>query len=288
MGTLTIHFRGACTHFRNVVPGVPHRVVLVDGTAARFGIVAVHGGAYEKYILFPHAPFLFDDQPQRGRRGVNVRGCIDEGHIYSGVQLDVANASRAPLRYDDNFTRIPPIAEYADDYEVSPDVVMDGNAACYFDFSSGDVRSETIGEALHGVVTVQTDGDPVVRVTPLAERRRGGRAHELRVASGTNLFVENGDMARPEPYAPFDFLLHFLTAKRGIPRMLTRQPYGRRRSSLHGKIHPSVYGSHLTALLETGWPAPRALDVDAFPAMPAGSFAPALDHGASCSDSRYP
>jgi hypothetical protein len=59
MALLKIHFRGICVHFRHLVPAIPHRVVLPNATALRFGLVDMPGASRTlPYVLAPHFPML--------------------------------------------------------------------------------------------------------------------------------------------------------------------------------------------------------------------------------------
>jgi hypothetical protein len=287
MGEVTVHFRGACTHFHGVVPDVPHRAVLVNGSAIRFGKLLPHSwlpDGRQQYALFPHVGFLQLLDPEFQPR-FQVENAIEKGFIHAPVRLQIANAQKHGLFHELAFrNRIPRLTEYVEDYRYSPDVVLNGRATCYFDFSDGHVGSETLGnDARHTMVTVQTDGDPVLRVTPMGIGGRGAKPVDIPLPSASDLYVANRDLAWPEREAPFDFLLHFLTSAEGIPQRLTRAPHGFP-ETLDEAPPIWVYTKHLWMLLRTGWPGLKAdIKPENFNDLKA-----LLATSPTCSDSQYP
>ena len=236
MTTLKILFQGICTHFLNVVPDVPHRVVLPDASPFRFGMISLLDEPQAQdifYFLMPHFAFLrtYPTLPE----ALDVYGVMKDGNMYGGASLSVANASGDRLEYGNFFDEVPQITGFYPAYEWSHDVVIGRNAVCYLDLHSGHLEKFTEPNAAVGVVaTVQTDGPPQLLVQPFS----GAASTTIPLAvdhSGTAYLLvgNNGvDCDRPEAEQNFDFLLHYLTAKTGIPSELTQRTPGMPLSTL--------------------------------------------------------
>jgi hypothetical protein len=220
MGTLSLYFHGACTHFRGVVPGVPHRVVLVDAMNIRFGEFAVRNqksiSKSTLYTLMPHVAQVSD---VRAEHDLTVPGVMDEGFLDTGAHFRVVNAVGA-LEYPNDYATIPPMTAFVDHYHYSTEVVLGGRAACYFDLFSG-VLSIAKG---HLAVDIRTEGSPILRVTPFDNNLA---ARDIVLGDEAVLSISNRDVvgaALGAEGSEEDFLLHFLTDVRGIPRVLTQRP----------------------------------------------------------------
>ncbi|HEX7150307.1 MAG TPA: hypothetical protein VF618_02380 [Thermoanaerobaculia bacterium] len=225
MGKLTVHFHGICTHFIGIVPGIPHRVVLPDATALQLGIVNVadSGGTY---FLMPHFSILRMTNTVI-QQTIGIPGAIDGGNIIDGVRLQVANPSRVGNHYDDSFIAgVPRLKDFVDQYAYSEEVVIGGRAAVYFDlFSAVFVVPfpEPQTQATDVIATIDTIGAPELLVTTF----RGGPAARFNLAAHpedddaeVELLVANQGMDCFAPTNQLDFLLHYLTARTGIPRQL--------------------------------------------------------------------
>jgi hypothetical protein len=214
---LNVHFRGICTHFRGIVPGVPHRTVLPDAASMRTGSITVGKGPVKDYTLPPHYPFI----STVSRQTIDVPGLIKRGKIIGGVRLQIVNAVEKVLEYDDEFKRIPALADYVTDYVPSTEVVHGGRARCYFDIFSGHVSSEKKRHERHATIRIRTDGTPLLQVTPLLESSESP-AHVWRIElQSEKLVFMNGTKACGGKYSIYDFLLNYLTAQRGIPHTVT-------------------------------------------------------------------
>jgi hypothetical protein len=242
--SLEIHTYGVCTHFAHgVVSGVPHRVVLPNAATVRYGRAAltddaVHRGEEVLYYLMPHFARLESSGPAHPW----LAGLIENGWIRERVRLQVINCVESTVHYhrDDS---TPRLTAYVPDYSYSGDVVFHGRAACYFDVYGGKVHGVGPKDGKAGWVTIsmQTNGPPQLLVTPLGP---ASLPVPTPVASHT-LSLENGDGASEytlalknlelkceddlcvdEARGAYDFLLHYLTARGGIPRNLTKPTPG--------------------------------------------------------------
>ena len=272
---VTVEFRGICTHFRNAVPGVPHRVVLPQTSSWRpGGFVAPGIDTPREYLLPPHFPYIYGKEAEQGKRHLLDGPGIKNGFIEVGLRLQIANAIGETLDYDPLFdTEVPRVADFVEYYRYSDGVVIGGRAACYFDVFRGAVRSTLHGEAYRTVITIQTDGPPRLQVTLLdRQRREGPSVAELPLEP--YLVVGNSGIGCSDPN--IDFLWHLLTSDASIPEGLPRVPYG------FGRLLdcPAQDPSELFAKLRgVGYPGRLTIrpDDDAF-----------IETEASCSNSQYP
>ena len=282
MGELSVCFRGICANFRGVVPGAPHRVVLPNAAAVRFGVCEVPGLPAEDWIVMPHLAFMYVEN-QGVQQQLNVPGAMRHGWISRPVQLQILNAkTESGLSYAPSYDTIPSLREYVNHYQYSPDIVLGGRGICQFDLISGDLSMKLHGEAMQMVANVATDGDPVIRVTPLSIVDGTVRSTDLTLPSVTSLLVGNLSLECGNPDAgSYDFLLHFLTATSGIPADLKALPPGWPKEDQEVQETDPV--PCLTELLSTGYPHPERFDV-------LGTLPRIVDVGVriSCSDSRYP
>lgn len=228
---LTIHFRGVCAHFRGVVPGVPHRVVLPDASPLRQGTIVIEDEALP-YVLLPHIAYVSPGLPAEPTGPeINIPGLIAGGQIQGGVRLEIINAT-GPLRYEEvsapepetgGYERIPKLTDVDPLYYPSPETVFGGRALCYLDVFHGQIRSVFEGEARHAAIDVTTEGTPCLQVTPLTGNPGDvePKIHKIRIETGHLTIGNTG------PHCPssgdFDFLLNFLTAYGGIPNRLPKK-----------------------------------------------------------------
>ena len=217
MGSLTITFRGICVHFHGIVPGIPHRVVLPNASAVRFGIVRLPPDLLEpaKEVAFytmPHLAVMGELSPE----GLT--------QLLNGSRVEVANA----VGPDFSWTEGPEfaIAQYVPQFAFSEEVVFGGNAACYFDVFKGHGHSEGTGnEPRITVVEIETDGPPRIRITPFQQSNVEVPPREETINSG-QLIVSNLDIDPSVEDGPFDFLLNYLVARNGIPTVLKERTPG--------------------------------------------------------------
>lgn len=205
---LTITFAGICTHFYNVVPGVPMRTVLPDASAARFGVLRMPANdpsdpdVMISYLLMPHVP-LFND-------GSKVT-------VIAGAGLRILNAvGDRPQRPDSGFL----ITDYVHNFAYSENVVLNGSAAGYFDISAA--KSVTTAVSPSGtrttVVVIKTEGTPLLQITPFPGSLM---KDELQRPIGSGqLWVTNNDYDPQVADINFDFVLSYLVARGGIPKQL--------------------------------------------------------------------
>jgi hypothetical protein len=280
---VSIQFQGICSHFRGVVPGVPHRVVLPDASAARSGMVIVgNDDAWIPYALMPHIAAVFLPDLPRDQQ-LTIPRFMAGGVLLDGLRIQIANAVDSRMSYDKGYDQVPAISDYVPNANFSSEVVLGGRAAMYFDFFGGTASLDVRGREMGMEIVVETEGDPVLLITPFEPREEPGesawgethpvRAYRMTVATD-RLIVGNFDVCTFEdPTA--DFLWHFMTVRGGIPAKLSARP--------PGAIECTDLAAALKAQAEharlLGQAIEGTLDLAGVAAMP---FQP------SCSDSRYP
>jgi hypothetical protein len=280
---LTITFRGICAHFRDTVPGVPHRVVLPDAMTWHPGaFVAPDVPQPAQYVLPPHFAYVYAPEDDTG---INAPGIIDGGWIIAGVRLEVANAIDPSLTYSDSnqalgVAEVPHLPNYVRQYRYSDSVVLGGRAMCYFDVFRGTVSNQLDGDALHTVITMTTLGLPRLQITPLAAYNNTqinqSEVHFTDVHVGSTLVVGNSAVSGSD--SQFDFLWHMLTDQAGIPLDLPRPPYGYDSTQLSPLDQRATQDQFAKVLNQTSSGVPN------IPPSRVADF----ETGASCSNSQYP
>lgn len=251
---LVVEFHGICTHFHgDVLPGIPHRVVIPDATPAREGLLT---GPFMRdrsvpadwitYKLAPHYTTI-----KMGVYNFTAAGLVSEGTLFTRSALRIENTIGEANEYDRTFKKdVPSLTDFVPNFAYSVSTVLEGRAAAYFDFQSGATFSAyKEGEEVRVRATVKTYGPPSLRITPFSPADqplsthvyplKGNAAEPLVIANLAGTCKEGGD---------YDFLLHYLNEKGGIPRSLTER----------------------------------------LPGMPRPKGHHSSDLGAGCSDSRYP
>ncbi|HEY6213302.1 MAG TPA: hypothetical protein VIW45_13515 [Vicinamibacterales bacterium] len=274
---VTITFNGVCAHFIGVVPGVPHRVVLPQTTLSYIGRMMLPGQDGMKcFTLAPHHAVVANGG---SKEKINAFPGVIDDMIYTGVRMQIINACDEDLRYGDptqNDTSIPDvphIADYVDQYRYSENVVLGGRAKCYFDVFRGVVQSETLDKgAIRTLITMKTDGPPLLQITPLARSNDASQPWFVDVPVSDQLYVSNanGDCVDE---GRFDFLWHFLTDQASLPLQLTKPLPGFDAK----ECDPAKLAESYRKLLSTG----------GVPDMPASDLA-IIETSASCSNSQYP
>jgi hypothetical protein len=271
---LSIHFHGICTHFRGIVPGVPHRVVLADTMSILGGAITVGTNPAAPYMFSPHIPLLLPGKG--GSLKGEAPGYLDGGLITNGIRLQILNARDKELTYPDQAFEndIPSLSTFMPTYRPSTEVVYAGRASAYFDVFAGEVRTRSKGQAYHTAIDVHTDGDPILLVTPLAGDPHASPApsFQLTVTGTEVLKVANYCLDTNE----FDFLLNYVTAEGGIPRVVNagfplEQPGVAAPADREAMLRPGGLNAALLAELEA------ALYFEEF-----------IGTSLACSDSRYP
>jgi hypothetical protein len=208
------------------------RTVLPDATSVRFGEVTfpsddandASGRRTVFYYIMPHVAWWRTHQtdntglPLMGQymRVVNV---VDDHQFQSTGE---------------GFFRL---REYAPSVKLDEDVVYEGNAACYFDISHGDVY--TIGEgkgARQTCVTMRTHGTPIVHMARLPGAYPQAITGDYPIYSN-ELFITNLDLDPACEYANFDFLMNYLVVKGGIPKVLAKRTPGLTSDSSSATLH---------------------------------------------------
>jgi hypothetical protein len=253
MGSLTFQFAGICTHFRfGVAAGVPHRVVLPDASMflPRFLRVAETISDITAptvlYYITPHFAQLdltSDPAPVSGKPKndlspvLTVSNLVEHGDILSGIRVQVANATDTRMSYDGVVSGLTP---WLPDYNFSSDVVLAGHAACYVDIYGGAQRTvpSTTGGPDIVLITVQTDGPPTLLVSSLRSSPLTGTPGTSALIRLTekdedltlivkNLEADPEEEPAEEEHGAYDYLLHYLTARGGIPQMIHRDSDGK-------------------------------------------------------------
>lgn len=220
---VTVEFRGISTHFRDTVPGVPHRVVLPRSSAWSPGFIHWPDlGELVPYFLPPHFSYVYCKDGQKGEPQHLPGPGILNSWIYGGVRLQIANAIGPPLEYEASFDeRVPRVATFVPNYQYSGDVVLGGRAECYFDVFCGTVASYLHVNAARTTITMETEGPPRLQITPLSPIP-GVPLKNVAVQP----YVVVGNSSQDTMDASLDFLWHFLTCREGIPEELAQLPYG--------------------------------------------------------------
>jgi len=225
MEQVEIIFHGVCTHFVGIVPGVAQRVVLPDASTLRFGYLKTPEEPQAAYFLMPHFPIL---RMLHGAHEIfNVPNVIEHGNIIDGVHLQIPNSVGAMRDEPLVKLELPQLPTYVHHFAYSTDVVLGGRAAAYFDLFHAEQQDVVfVSGAMDTVVTITTDGPPLLRATPFA----GGKSYDFPLLHTTGeplrLWVANQGMDCDTEENNYDFLLHFLTAQMGIPRVLLLNPPG--------------------------------------------------------------
>ncbi|HJQ36214.1 MAG TPA: hypothetical protein VKB93_03655 [Thermoanaerobaculia bacterium] len=280
---LTIQFAGICTHFRfGVAAGVPHRVVLPDASRLTAGLLSVEESPVladkpAPYYLLPHYAQLqlngVNADVPHGTAGAGQ--WVKNGDVLAGIRLQVVNAIEQQMVYDPETIVTPSLTDYVPGYTFASEVVLSGRASLYFDLYGGTVSTKTAAKgATQTVVTLTTEGRPEVLVTPLAREDRPGRSFRWPLGNEGDaevcLNVNNLEVADPAPdpeRGAFDFLLHYLTARGGIPQSIRKRTPGM----------PMVLSNH-------------AMPPAVVPDVPGSgrTLTPDYEVTPSCSDSQYP
>ena len=210
MGQLVMSFMGICLHLSEELPeDVRHRVVAID---------ASQGWTHTEWDeLPPHVCFLEFFPPSR-RATLSL----------NGWRLTVANAIGSEATVD--LRDVPRLTEYAKTMEIRPDLLEAGppsRAACYVDVQHGTVVSHKFPEGgVYTTWTVETDGDPELFL-------RSQTGEELRItvpSTPPGAHFPNGALGSvvfhnsttDESHKKYDFALHYLAAKGGIPKHFDR------------------------------------------------------------------
>jgi len=293
MGTLTITFSGICTHFHNCIqrsPGgspIPMRSVLPNAISMYLGMVQRPTGSVPSlaaYYLMPH--------------GVQVSNLKDGTRQFLyGATIEVLNVDRAQPAFEFDWS-VPGyhLPDYVPLAVPSPDVVLNHNAACYFDFYFGSgkvVPSDVNPLMLMTQVQLLTTGDgpPQIQITPFPGSPMG--PDPLPIIETETLFVANQDYEFDQNLEdkPFDFMLNYLVTQAGLPQLLTKNTPG-----MPDSLTPltlDVLGTNMVELGEAIRKLPQSVNSQKEGLPVAGLLAalgiqPSVDLDESCSDSHYP
>ena len=285
MSTLSITFFGICTHFTNFVDGVLHRVVLADATGVHFGEMRLQTaeglGPWLAYYLIPHFPFLNPDPREPG----------DQGVLLAGTRVTVQNAIPGQGLYYDStyFEIIHSLTEYVTNYEPSNEIVMGHRAACLVDITGGRifaVDGVPGVSAAKVIIEVETDGPPILSLMPI---RPGvfDRTELIFNEPNPSITISNLEIEHIDDAPPYDYLLHYLTDRGGIPPLIRKPtpgmgtaPPSKSREEIGHAMR--VIGTTIAGSLKEGERGGRARFPDPTE-LRVGD-----DITESCADSRYP
>lgn len=268
MATLKITFKGICTHFSGVVHGVPHRVVLPDAKGIRFGRMFITGIVGEEpemaFYTVPHFPGFV-------ATGLTLsNGLLQNGRLSSPARVFIDNPADNTVTYSDDYeSMVPSLRDFVDEYQYSDDVINGGHASCYFDITGGRISVDDSNNIVKVIATIETLGDPVLAVTAIDSNE------VTRQTIGPELTVENLEVDRDVDDPPFDWALHYLTARLGIPAIISQPLPGMSRPF---SVDPATFGKRFERL---GHTVSRMVSTEPSPPV-------AADMTPSCSDSRYP
>ena len=212
MGTITIQFQGICVNFsQSAHPALPvkQRIVLPR--------IDKHLPLLQNQLIPPHFAAL--SYPMSMVPPIPPTATVPDmmGTAIlplTGGVLHVANpANTSFFHIDGSFANIPILTQLSEGTIGPPDeeVLFGANpfaAACWFDVNAGTIGATTsaTGE-FQTIVTVETDGDPVLMWRPFPSVT--WTEIEFPLLSGT-VFVQN--LALNEFNSEFHFLLNYLTA----------------------------------------------------------------------------
>ncbi len=285
MGQLTINFSGVCTHFSDAIPDV-HRVVLANAAAFHFGVLQMPPtGEQAMYYLQPHVAIIqtssSDVTNPPNPENPTVPNVMKDGYMYAGATLEVPNAM-GDLEYEDSYwTDLKSLSDFVPDYTYSTDVVLNKRAMCYFDIRHGVISAGSAsGGAINAVITITTEGSPQLTLTPFqSDIPPADISNYLVIDDNGNaaITVANIEFDTLNEDTPFDYILHYITAQRGIPPALSSQTPGMDDwEQLTKPILVGALDSLATLIRNLGPTAQQVTDFDADLVDP------------SCSDSRYP
>lgn len=217
MAELNITFAGICTHFHDIVPGVPMRAVLPDAMGVHFGEIWIpqpnNLPAHKaEYYLMPHVAYVRD----------KVKG--GTGKILNGRYLKVVNAKGNRLTWDPGGFSL---TEFMRNFGFSQEVVFGGNAAAYFDIFNGTTWTDgKDNEPRTTRVRMETEGTPILSISPLPGSLPDANVDGEYPIDSNELIVTNLDFDPAIEYQSFDFLMNYLVAQGGIPKLLSKPTPG--------------------------------------------------------------
>ena len=201
MGSLTVYFVGICSHLREFTSvETEHRVVLIN---------AREGKEINGHKIVGHVATL---------RYLDAKGTPRHEPL-NGVRITIKNPSATPLTYDKSFfTCLPRLTAYAQDViTLSLDVAKghDPNlVAAYFDIPAGNlIAGADANDASVAVLTVPTDGDPILSIEPFPGHHSNASAREIPLPPNAHIQLENVGPGLRHGEGPHDFLLNLLVAQ---------------------------------------------------------------------------
>ena len=192
---ITINFKGICTHLPPT--GDAHRVVLVR---------ADNGAYINESKIPPHIPKMrikaADIVSTDGDRDGLVALDAETWRL-CGVKLSL-DGWKEPFSRAES-TSFPKLRATNDDtLTLSETVAFNEEAACYFDLVGGKLTSgETEHGAIYGIVTVETNEDPILQVFCWWNRK----TTSIHLTPNATIDIEHVGVADGD--SEMDFLLHY-------------------------------------------------------------------------------
>jgi hypothetical protein len=157
--TVTVDFTGICTHTRT--SGGTHRIILVR---------ADNGDKINSASIPPHYPYLQIKPRFISGIGGNLDGLqqlTPDTWRLCGVNLSMKGVTDESLVYDDTFGNVPHLdMPDAPDRRENLKVLTGNDAACYFDFTKGTLRSSKTRHGAHTAsLALNTDTSRALEVT---------------------------------------------------------------------------------------------------------------------------
>jgi hypothetical protein len=204
MWQLITDFLGVCTHFKRSpqVPYLPtpHRVVMVNAMVLSpgFGRLGIQPHFASVWIVPAGGP------PRK------IEGPVTGAPVYS-LGGPIPEVSYAPA-YNECLPRLDRYCGYT----PSADVVLNGDAACYFDATGGELS--LIPRGRERAVRL-TSSIPDGQTCTLVRTTQGGKSVIFELNQGDGVLFEMVT-GMPGLHSDNDFLLHYLTAEGGPPTSL--------------------------------------------------------------------
>jgi hypothetical protein len=190
MGTITINFVGICTHFhKGYVPGVPHRVVCVDGRS-------IPG-------IKPHFVTLSYAEREGEPPMAQMRLHRQRVRLFSGTR-EYQNV----VTYDCDYHKIPSLHDHT---RPSEEVfVARRGAAVFFDLRGGAFGHGCHGQAHTCCVTIDDIEAPSLELSSFDDLFSKTR---IRIPDGAVVELRNTERyVDPDDPDKTDFLLHYLVS----------------------------------------------------------------------------
>ena len=158
--------------------------------------------------------------------------------------------------------------------------VQGGRGHLLLDLTAAHISMKRHGAAMQAFAEIETNGDPIIRITPLWIAGEPDHSKDIPLPAETSLLVLNQGLecGNETEEGNFDFMLQFLTASGGIPGSLKEYRLAGRMTAWRRAIRPRASRSC------------ESTDIPTRQVRRARPAAEIIEVGVriSCSDSRYP